>query len=388
MAEILFFALAISLSLVAIVAALARWRPSGWAACAAAALASVLACGVFSWSLLVQGLLTFAWSALCGARGWKPRAHLAGAATAAVIGLVFATAIGLAAVREQRRLREEYAVESLAPRLAYETRADRPPPALVGSDSPHYADVERFLTSMDERRDSGMRGYMLRRLHERTRDDFVFAAGFGETRMMRVRSQYLELPPDELERLECPADANEPGGTEANEPQVPPLLAGPPPDDLRTMHFDGLDQLFDGRWLGYVAGKQQAAGFASHRFVVVPSLPAPSAATTTWQVVRLELVSLLKYDRPLVYASTELPRMDALDEMPRRELVEFEAAALERLRLGEDVVFDTAGNQIQMLGSLRAARDCLDCHTAQRGELLGALSYELLPAAVGAEESP
>jgi hypothetical protein len=30
-----------------------------------------------------------------------------------------------------------------------------------------------------------------------------------------------------------------------------------------------------------------------------------------------------------------------------------------------------------MLGSLRAAKQCLDCHNVQRGELLGAFSYRL-----------
>jgi len=30
-----------------------------------------------------------------------------------------------------------------------------------------------------------------------------------------------------------------------------------------------------------------------------------------------------------------------------------------------------------MLGSLRAAKQCLECHTAKRGDLLGAFSYVL-----------
>ena len=35
------------------------------------------------------------------------------------------------------------------------------------------------------------------------------------------------------------------------------------------------------------------------------------------------------------------------------------------------------GPAYRMLGSLRAAKQCLDCHTASRGDLLGAFSYAL-----------
>ncbi len=36
-------------------------------------------------------------------------------------------------------------------------------------------------------------------------------------------------------------------------------------------------------------------------------------------------------------------------------------------------------DQIRMVGSLRASQNCLDCHSVRRGELLGALTYELIP---------
>ena len=58
----------------------------------------------------------------------------------------------------------------------------------------------------------------------------------------------------------------------------------------------------------------------------------------------------------------------------------------ERLRSDEDIVIGAATQRIRMLGSLRAAKQCLDCHTVQRGELLGALTYELAP--IGDYESP
>jgi hypothetical protein len=45
--------------------------------------------------------------------------------------------------------------------------------------------------------------------------------------------------------------------------------------------------------------------------------------------------------------------------------------------LQEDLVVHSEGAEYQMLGSLRAAKQCLDCHNVQRGELLGAFSYRL-----------
>ena len=80
-----------------------------------------------------------------------------------------------------------------------------------------------------------------------------------------------------------------------------------------------------------------------------------------------------------MYVLDHLPRMDQLssDNAPTRPLDAFEIAALEQLRTKEDVVVEHKGDQYRMLGSLRAAKQCLDCHSVQRGELLGAFSYVL-----------
>ena len=374
--------LAISVGLVTIVTVAAHVK--GWVACLVAAAAIIFSCVAFSFTLAVQGLITLVWSSVCAALGWKAGAHFAGAAVASAIAMGLAAQAGLAVSRRTQELRDEFPVQSLAARLEYETRPDRPPPALVAADSPHRSSVESGLASVENRQDNYGRAQTLERLHVQSRDEFTAAMGFGFDRMQHHRRRYLELQEREPERLECPATPPSKGSHDEAGALVEPLLA-PAPEftDLHASHLQGVTWLFDRDLMGYVAGKQQAAGFESHRLVHVPPL-----RTSTWQVVRLELVSLLKYDRPMVYSSAELPRMDALEAMPRRELVQFETGALDRLRQGEDVVFESAGNQIQMLGSLRAAKDCLECHTAQRGELLGALSYELLPAALAHAEEP
>ena len=86
-----------------------------------------------------------------------------------------------------------------------------------------------------------------------------------------------------------------------------------------------------------------------------------------------------RWSVPVAYVSENLPRMDELQNAPTRPLDEFERQSLRRLRTDEDVVVDDAPSRIRMLGSLRAAKDCLACHSGPRGALLGALSYELLP---------
>ena len=51
--------------------------------------------------------------------------------------------------------------------------------------------------------------------------------------------------------------------------------------------------------------------------------------------------------------------------------------SLEKLRAGEDLVVADAGVNLRILGAIRSARQCVDCHGGKRGDLLGAFSYSL-----------
>jgi hypothetical protein len=81
--------------------------------------------------------------------------------------------------------------------------------------------------------------------------------------------------------------------------------------------------------------------------------------------------------------------MDQLADSTHRELNEFEAKALPQLESSDDVVIEQTADRIEMLGAVRATTACLECHDAQRGQLLGAFSYEMerLPGAAEAEYS-
>jgi hypothetical protein len=150
---------------------------------------------------------------------------------------------------------------------------------------------------------------------------------------------------------------------------------------LDLFHLRGQMNFISSPSLGYIKDRKHVAGFQAHQFRAMPQLVDPVYAREKtprkekWAVARLELVSLLKHEEPAVYVSETLPRMEQLQEAKTRPLDEFEANALKRLQKGEDVVTESSLNQIRMMGSLRAAKQCMQCHSAKRGELLGSFSY-------------
>jgi hypothetical protein len=103
-----------------------------------------------------------------------------------------------------------------------------------------------------------------------------------------------------------------------------------------------------------------------------------------WQVVRLELVGLLRGD-PRVYVAETLPPLDQIAEAPHRPPNEFETSALAKLASQEDVVVEQRPERIRMVGALRAGKSCLECHEGERGKLLGAFSYEIVSILAAAD---
>jgi hypothetical protein len=47
------------------------------------------------------------------------------------------------------------------------------------------------------------------------------------------------------------------------------------------------------------------------------------------------------------------------------------------LRGQADLATETSGDRIRVVDSLRASKQCLECHEVKRGDLLGAFSWEL-----------
>lgn len=288
-------------------------------------------------------------------------------------------------------LRRRYPFISVAERLAYENDREK-----SSKTAPLPADSAKRLSEVENSvagtRSFHPRAESLRLLHSSEVDSFINRPGFGMERMPRPGPYYLEMPAappipfaaatdigndvGKPVQLQLTAKAT-PAGLSAQLPGVPNLYA---------FHHAGQMNFVNVIGLGYVKDRDHVAGFVGHQFTSAPEYSEESrinppqektAPKERWLLRRLELMSVWKYDQPAVYVLDHLPRMDEIKNATTRPLNEFEQQALKTLQKGEDLATDATVNRIHLLGSLRAGKQCLECHQVERGDLLGAFSYEL-----------
>ena len=298
-----------------------------------------------------------------------------------------------AAVAEYRVAAARHPFVSLVDRLAYETRGEHGPPRPLNTEGLSAESQERLakLESMPNLNWSRRRD-QLQLIHADTVAQFSAAPGFGFSRMPSLGPPQLPkidrrvLPRNAPKEVESPGDLIDRGDTPA--PTAPPnfmrfeLTVIDPWD----AHAATVAKFANSDTTGFVESLDRVAGFEPHAFresygggsfldsptIKVDDVPA------RLELVRLELVSLLKFEEPAVYVSKSLPAMDELVDAPTRPLTPFEQASLEKMRGGEDLITEQEGASLRMLGSLRATKQCVECHHVKRGELLGAFSYELV----------
>jgi hypothetical protein len=290
------------------------------------------------------------------------------AVAVAVYGLAFWN--GAAAIRALQALKLRYPFESLDGRLAFER--NRQPAIAETGRVPLSRVVASNLAEFDEQLDFSyvQRAWALRDLHENTYRHFARAAGFGVMRMRSVSEYVLKLEPRSKIVMPLLID-------------LPEL--NPPRKQLLDKHREVMLDFLEPDRLGYFRAPRLASGFESHGFSQLGQQLSRGSSDAHWQVTRLELVSLLRHDEPRVYVSAVVPRMDELAGVPHRRLDSFENSALPELQSREDVVVALEPERIRMLGAIRAGKKCLDCHDGQRGDLLGAFSYEIAPAPAGSD---
>lgn len=289
-------------------------------------------------------------------------------------------------------LQARYPFESLADRLkplkASLTAARSLNPPRLGETA------ETRLLVIEQSLSSDGRTLSLEKLHSSEVEKFISRGGFGLSRLVDSPSPgYLEYPESpQLTFAERPPQS---AGDHAPVPLVLPERGwreepgrGWTPSLEMLVDFHMLDEwlFIHSRSLGFVDPARGVAGFRAHGFRSLPELTHPDnqharqgdpLRSERWRIGRVELVSLLKSEKPAVYVSEHLPRMLDLKDARTRTLTAFENQSLTRLTEGEEVVSEATLNEIQMFGALRAAKQCLDCHTGQRGQLLGAFSYRL-----------
>ena len=299
-------------------------------------------------------------------------------------------------------LRMRFPFESLADRLEYEAEglkawAKEGPPLRT---TPATMKRLSMLENPGESKGLPKRTLALIQLHTERVLRFVNSPGFGDGRMggpPQPAFITLPTPPLTMEELEYPKGPPRPFATErvgdARRPTPDDAADAPGEKRLAGLHEQGLFDFLEPAAFGYVKDREHVAGFESHQFRRMPQLdgpPKPDKADgkERWAVVRLELVSLLKHKGPVAYVTGVLPNMEDGDRAETRPLRPFEEKALMALREGDDLITETSGDHIRMVGSLRAGKQCLECHQVERGDLLGAFSWELQRQPVQEERLP
>lgn len=215
------------------------------------------------------------------------------------------------------------------------------------------------------------RAELLKALHERTRQFFVQARGAGAER---------RIIKDEDILMGIWANSDSPGDQPGAGPDFP-LSAGEKlmvvsPDDNHHLYHDGAALTFlNPAGFGYIKDRNHVAGFVPHGF-------GASLGRYVFKPLKydhVQLVGILMLDQPAVYLTQGLPSMEQVRQGKTRNLDPFEEAGLNALRSGEDLFVAEKGETVRMFGALRATKQCLLCHDANRGDLLGALSYTLRP---------
>lgn len=174
-----------------------------------------------------------------------------------------------------------------------------------------------------------------------------------------------------------------------------PLLM-PTVDRLHELYHANFMSFTQSGRNGYATSIDQAAGFRAHAVPNKPTLrmreprwtqyygrdpqgsPIKRPDDRLWRLKSMQLVSLLKDDEPRVYDDSAIPNMERLVGVPLRDLDAFETDAIEQLYQGEDVVIRSHRNRVRMLGSMRTMVQCQTCHATDRGELLGAFTYDFV----------
>ena len=361
------------------------------------ALSGLIVSAIVPWLLLMYLAIFAAW-AVCR---WFGRSWLQFSAVALLaIGGAWGVAIWeyMPKWRDVQVLARDYPIQHIGRRLAYENSNPRD----SVNDENEEVDDETFRLATQIYEKAGewetygdFRAHSLAAL-EATHNNFVAAfvrqEGFGVGRMIRLppSDEYIRMPEPPILALAPPPRISVSAGSEQSSKPGTPVEVGEVTRDWHTssvVNFsnpDGFGYLVDRRSSETSAGRADgeggtitARGFETHAF---QSIPEGSPWGREWQLMRLELVSLLKHDPPAVYLSDSLPRMAELssEDVPTRPLDECESIALERLRKGEVIVVRQGRNRVRMLGSLLATRECIRCHNVTRGQMLGAFSYEFM----------
>jgi hypothetical protein len=365
--SMLTFSLIISSILLAIVLIASRSKASPGAVIVTGFMCVVLPLflGIVLPAVLLHAVLLLLVACLCSTAGWRPRRFIGLACLASLTAYGF---VGAFAYHDVARLLERFPYVSMEERL---------PSPKVQSAGPLAEPVALRLDSLEELIDQSspewpnrMRIRQLEQLHEHTVAVFARRPGFGMARMMPFSEGSLRRGLRTEEPIPQP-------GTRITFTWSTGDLEMPGKSDHSArnweMHAASIADFVNVNGFGYVKDRQHVAGFQGHQF------SQPLTADERWTLRSVDLVGLVLHDKPVVYVTANLPRMEELRDAATRPLDDFEAVGLVALRNGDDLFKRDSGAGRRLLGAIRSARQCVGCHGGERGDLLGAFSYTLTP---------
>jgi len=311
------------------------------------------------------------------------RRVLAVSFTLTLISFSIGVLVSLPGYYKAESAKERYRPIDLHERLSYESQKSPAMRTNVSNDArPSVDSVESLFAELSQHSFFyAGRTSNLKALHNGRLDAFVRSPGFGVGRFLEPS----------LNRLEFPEPRNIPFTVVDDNEYIELERASwrfvhslPYVDSNETFHTRSVVSFANPAGTGLIIEPKVAAGFQPHAMHVPPqNIGQDYLAQQQLTLETLQLISLHRFESPRAYVLDHLPRMDQLigKDVPTRVLSNFEQKATDSLmdsKTTEDIVSESRGDKLRMVGAVRAYSSCLACHSANRGDLLGAFTYTFL----------
>ncbi len=296
--------------------------------------------------------------------------------TLTLVSFSIGALVSLPGYFEVEAAKERYRPINLHKRLAYETQEPIQKTKL-SIDAP--SNMESYFIEASQRSNFFRgRAWELKSLHNGSLDSFVRSSGFGVGRFLEPNPNRINTPePQDLPFTVLPELMYQGilnssfRGLRYGLPHV---------DTHEKLHASSLLAFVSPESTGFLFEPKVAAGFQSHAMRLPPQNFAKTFLEEQQLTLKsLQLVSLHRFGAPRAYVLDHLPRMDQLtdENVPTRKLSHFERSAIVTLRQNPnaDIVTAITDEGAAMVGSVRAYESCLECHSGERGRLLGAFTY-------------
>lgn len=303
----------------------------------------------------------------------------------ALVPMAYGTVRGTMNTIEQQTARRSFPITSLRPRLV--KKNDAPVRlATVGK-------YEQLESRMDLHPSwFGSRRRALRAVHQSAVAHFLMTPEFGVTRMgypdlsrlTNSDGSPIEMPLDpSLSAIRTTSLGSTAIDSNADDSAM----------DLADGHAVMQSWFLDPERLGHVEDLDHVTGFQSHAFrspddhayrlqglavdAPFPTFNANDRMTYRYRLEKLQLIGLLYHSEPVVYDLTTMPDLVHADSAKTRPLDDFENEALSVLQSGEPIASKRFDHEVRMLGGIRNAESCVECHQESTDTLLGAFTYSL-----------